>query len=120
MHGAWAIVRLGATDEVPDWALHASGFVSVTRTNDELSIVCPESAVPNDVHSDLGWAVLKLQGPFPFAQVGVLASCVSPLAEANISVFALSTFDTDYILVKATQISAACQSLTVAGHELTG
>jgi hypothetical protein len=118
LHGTWAIVRLNAKDEVPIWALNASGFMSITRTDDELSVVCPESAVPSGVHSELGWAILKLQGPFPFAQLGVLASFASPLAAAGISIFSVSTFDTDYILIKATQVTTACEALTTAGHEL--
>ena len=94
-----------------------SGFVSITRTDDELSIVCPESAVPGGVQSEPGWAILKLQGPFPLAQLGVLASFASPLSAAGVSIFSVSTFDTDYILIKATQVSVACQALTAAGHE---
>ena len=111
-------MRLGAKDEVPIWALNTSGFVSITRTDDELSIVCPESAVPGGVQSEPDWAILKLQGPFPLAQLGVLASFASPLSAAGVSIFSVSTYDTDYILIKARQLSAACQALTTAGHEL--
>jgi uncharacterized protein len=120
LRGTWAVARLGAKDDVPTWALSASGFVSITRTDDELSIVCQVSAVPVGVQSEPGWAILKVHGPFPFAQLGVLASFASPLSAAAVSIFSVSTFDTDYILIKATQVSVACQALTVAGHELVG
>ena len=111
-------MRLGAGEAVPAWALDAQGFVSITRTVDELSVVCPESAAPGDLPTERGWAVLKLHGPFPFAQVGVLSSFAAPLASARISLFAISTFDTDYILVKSGDLPAACRALTAAGHTL--
>jgi len=116
--GPWTIVQFRSSDDIPVWALDASGFVSITRTSDELSIVCLESAVPADVHSERGWAMLKVHGPLPFAQTGVLASFASPLTESRISIFAVSTFDTDYILIKATQLPVACHALVAAGHEL--
>jgi uncharacterized protein len=118
LRGTWTVARLGAKDDVPMWALNAPGFVSITRTDDELSIVCQESVIPSGVQSESGWAILKLQGPFPFAQLGVLASFASPLGAAGVSIFSVSTFDTDYILIKAAQVSAACKALTAEGHEL--
>lgn len=117
LEGAWAIVRLPAEAPVPGWALTHSRFSSITRTTEEVSIVCVESAVPEGVHSEPGWSVLKLIGPFPFQLVGVLASIVSPLAAAEISVFAISTFDTDYILVKSSRAAEAIDVLTRHGHE---
>jgi hypothetical protein len=114
--GELAIVRLGPEETVPDWASRAAGFVSITRTNEELSIVCAVRLVPEYVRSEGGWAALKLLGPFPFDQVGVLASIVGPLADAGISVFAISTFDTDYVLVKTERLSAALAALERAGH----
>ena len=96
----------------------ASGFLSITRTEDELSVVCPEEAVPEDEHSEGGWRVLRLEGPFEFSEVGVLASVVGPLAEADVSVFAVSTYDTDYVLVKAKQLEAAVSALRARGHEI--
>lgn len=112
----WTVVQLPPTDALPTWALNAPGFVSITRTDDELSIVCAESVVPDGLRCELGWSALKLQGPFPFAQVGVLASFTAPLAQASVSLFAISTFDTDYILVKTTSLAAACDALVAAGH----
>jgi hypothetical protein len=115
--GRWAVARLSPDAPVPAWAAAAGGFVSITRTADELSIVCPEPAAPRDVRVEPGWALLKLLGPFPFDQVGVLASVASPLAAAGISLFAVSTFDTDYLLVKTPSLIAACEALVAAGHE---
>lgn len=117
LEGSWAVVKLDAESSVPDWALGPSRFSSITRTAEELSLVCAESAVPKDSRGERGWSVLKLVGPFPFDLVGVLASFVSPLAEAGISIFALSTFDTDYLLVKSEKAHEAVSVLTRHGHE---
>jgi uncharacterized protein len=114
--GELSIVRLPPEDAVPDWAARAQGFVSVTRSNAELSIVCPVELVPDVARSEGGWTAIKLVGPFPFDQVGVLASIVGPLAEAGVSVFALSTFDTDYVLVKSDRLETAVGALERAGH----
>ena len=115
VEGELAIVRLGPDDPVPGWAA-GRGFVSVTRTPQELSIVGPVEWVPAGVPSEAGWIALRLVGPFPFDQVGVLASIVGPLAGASISVFAISTFDTDYVLIKSTSLAGAIAALTRAGH----
>jgi hypothetical protein len=116
--GRWAIARVSPDAPMPMWAFAADGFVSITRTADELSVVCPESVVPRGVQVEPGWALLKLLGPFPFDEVGVLASVASPLAAAGISLFALSTFDTDYVLVKEARLPSASEALVFAGHEL--
>jgi len=119
--GTYAVCRLPANSAVPEWA--SRGFVSITRTADELSIVCEERRLPRDpggieLQAERGWLLLKLQGPFPLDAVGVLASVARPLAEAAISLFALSTFDTDYILVRRTRAKEAIAALTLAGHKL--
>jgi uncharacterized protein len=116
LDGELAIVRLGPSDPVPEWASHPPGFFSITRTREELSIVCPVERVPAGVRSEAGWRAIQLIGPFPFDQIGVLASIVGPLAEAGVSVFAISTFDTDYVLVKAESLERAVAALTHAGH----
>jgi hypothetical protein len=116
--GYWAIVKLDATQSIPDWALNGSDFVSITRTPDELSIVCPDELVPEGCQHEAGWALLKLHGPFALDQIGVLSSVAAPLADAGVSIFTISTFDTDYILVKAAQLSSACEALVAAGHVL--
>ncbi len=93
-------------------------FMSITRTARELSVVCPESAAPHGVAVERGWRLLEIHGPLAFGQIGVLAGFLSPLAAAGVSVFVVSTFDTDYVLVKETHVAAACAALTAAGHAL--
>jgi len=104
---------------MPAWALGA-GFLSVTWTTDELSIVCEERRVPAGVQAEKGWAALKLEGPFPFSMTGVLASFAQPLAEAGISIFVVSTFDTDYVLILRDNLERAVKVLGAAGHEMVG
>jgi hypothetical protein len=116
--GTYAVARLAPDTAVPAWAGDAGGFVSITRTPDELSIVCTEAAVPSGVLVERGWALLKIAGPLAFGEIGVLASVAAPLAAARISLFVVSTFDTDYILIKSAQADAACRELIAAGHEL--
>jgi hypothetical protein len=97
-----------------------SGFFCVTHTSDELSIVCEESRVPAGVRAEMGWAALKLQGPFPFAMTGVLTSFLQPLADAGIAIFVVSTFDTDYVLMKREKVEQAIEALGTAGHKMIG
>jgi len=111
----FAISRLAADAPVPDWATRGS-FFSVTRTGHELSVVSEVSEVPVDVQSQPGWRVLKVHGPFVLSEIGVLAALAAPLTEARISLFAVSTFDTDYLLVAAETLSAAITALGRAGH----
>ena len=115
--GNFAVCRL-APDSA--WSLPvASGFVSMTRTPDELSIVCEESLVPAETtHVELGWRMFRVAGPIAFDVVGLLASLTAPLAAANISIFAQSTFDTDYLMVNADKLDVAVQVLTTAGFEV--
>jgi hypothetical protein len=113
--GSFAVCRLPARAALPEWALRDS-FFSVTRTADELSIVCPAGQVPGDVHHENDWACLKLEGPFPFSETGILSSFVQPLSDRAIPIFAISTFDTDYVLVKHAWVEKAIQTLSDAGH----
>ena len=117
--GSFAVLRLAPDADVPAELL-VPPFHSVTRTPAELSIVCPENAVPAGSRAETGWALLALAGPFPFEMVGVLAAVLGPLAEAGVSIFALSTFDTDYVLVKRERLADAINALTAAGHERVG
>jgi len=117
--GSWAVVRFPPDAEVPAFLL-APRFHSVTRTAAELSVVCPDGAVPEGARAEPGWAVLALEGPFPFDLVGVLAAFLVPLAEAGVGIFAMSTFDTDYVLVKRERLGAALEALSAAGHVRTG
>jgi hypothetical protein len=112
-----AVCRLPAAARVPSWALELhESFVSITRTPDELSIVCPDEAVPPDVEqAESGWRALKVPGPIPFTEVGVLAGLAAPLAAAGISLFAVSTYDTDYVLVKEPDLERALAALGAPG-----
>lgn len=115
--GRYAICRLGPDEPIPDWA-GAGDFISITRTGDELSIVCAEISVPQGMKSDGDWRCLKAEGPLDLSLTGVLASLANPLAEARINIFAVSTFDTDYLLVKEEFLSRAAEVLVRAGHRL--
>jgi hypothetical protein len=112
-----AVCRLDADATVPPWAT-VGNFFSITRTAEELSIVCLQSAIPDGIKCERDWRCLKLAGPIPFTTAGVLASLVQPLAEAGVSVFAISTFDTDYLLVKAVDLQPAIDALGPRGHSL--
>jgi len=103
--------------EVPLWA-NASAFLSVTRTPEELSVVCSETRVPGGAQAERGWLALKLEGPFDLSLTGILASVLDPLADAGIGIFALSTYDTDYVLVKQERIEQAIKVLTESGHQV--
>ncbi len=117
LSGTFSICRLAADAPVPEWA--ATGeFVSITRTPDELSIVCAQNTVPENVQTEPGWRALKVQGVQDFALTGVLADLANPLAESGISIFAISTFDTDYVLVKEVDLQRASQSLEKAGVQV--
>jgi hypothetical protein len=113
----FAISRLAAKAAIPDWAMQGP-FFSVSRTGDELSIVCELSRVPVGVQSQPGWRVFKVHGPFVLTEIGVLSALAAPLAEAKISLFAISTFDTDYLLVASETLSAAIAALERAGHTI--
>lgn len=93
-------------------------FLSVTRSVDELSIICDASRVPADVQCTRDWRLARIEGTFPHDASGVLASVVAPLAAAGVSVFASATFDTDYILLRAPQVAAAERALVAAGHSI--
>ena len=116
--GRYAIVRLAPDAALPDWATKGD-VTSITRTSDELSIVCPAANLPHDVHSPLRWICLKLEGPFPFSQTGVLLSFIEPLSTNNIPIFAISTYDTDYVFLQEAT-PRALDALRAAGHEQSG
>jgi hypothetical protein len=112
LDGAYAVCRLSADALVPQSLLAAKAeFLSITRTADELSIVCEESLAPAGAKVERGWRVLKVMGPLDFSLTGIIASLTAPLAEAKISVFAVATFDTDYLLVKEADLERAVTAL---------
>src|SRR5438093_11466986 len=106
----FAVCKLTPEAPIPAWAI-TGAFSSITRTADELSIVCRQDAVPEGAVCERGWRCLRVAGTIPFSAVGVLASLTAPLAEAGISLFAVSTFDTDYLLVKEKDLEAALDAL---------
>jgi hypothetical protein len=108
--------QLPADAPIPDWAARAAGFVSITRTSEELSIVCPAALVPKSVKQEPDWRAFKVEGPLDFTLTGILAALAEPLAKARITLFAVATFNTDYLLVKADKVDAATQALQAAGH----
>ena len=113
-----ALVRRAPGDAVPGW-FPGHGLRHATWATDELSLLCEETAVPADEpRVERGWRALRLQGPFDFALTGILLSVLEPLAAAGIGIFAVSTFDTDYVLVKAVQLEAALAALRGHGHQL--
>ncbi|HMF13404.1 MAG TPA: ACT domain-containing protein [Gemmataceae bacterium] len=114
--GTYAVCRLPADAGWPNWA--AGDFVSITRTADELSVVCIEDVVPPDVRSERGWRCLRVAGTLDFGAVGVLASLTGPLADAGISLFAVSTYETDYLLLPDRDSDRACAALRRHGHQL--
>lgn len=113
----FAVCRLSPDAEIPDWA-NTGAFFSITRTADELSMVCRQSNVPVDVRAEKGWRCLQVAGPLDFALTGILTSLLIPLTEAGISIFTISTFDTDYLLIKEGTLEAAITALRAAGHSI--
>jgi hypothetical protein len=113
-----AVCRLPPDREMPAWAAAAEGFRSLTRTADELSLVCAADAVPPAIQCDSGWRLFEVAGPLDFALTGILLSIARPLAEAGVSIFALSTYDTDYVLVKDPDLAKAVAALEAAGHHV--
>ncbi len=109
-----AVSRLPADAEFPDWA-RPGDLLALVRTRDELSIVCPERFVPPETRSERGWRAIQVQGPLEFAMIGVLASIAVPLARAGVSIFALSTSETDYVLVKEDMLDRAVIALQAVG-----
>lgn len=118
MDGRLAVCRLAPAGEPPFWALRAGGFCSMTRTADEWSVVCPEDLVPQSTVCERGWRILQVAGPLDFALTGILDSIARPLAEAGVSIFAVSTYDTDYVMVKEEHAGQAARVLEAAGHRV--
>ena len=114
--GAYAVCRWAPEEPLPP-SITEGTFFSVTRTPTELSAVCDVAAVPPGVKSDGPWSVLAVRGPLDLNMTGVLAGLTAPLAAAGISIFALSTYDTDYLLVRDHDLDRAIRALREAGHE---
>lgn len=115
--GQFAVCRLAADAGIPEWAAGGE-LTSITRTRDELSIVCAEDRVPAGTRCERGYAGLRVEGPLAPEMVGVLVSLATPLADAGIPILAIGTYDTDYVLVRDRDVGRARQALQAAGHDL--
>ena len=115
--GEYAVCQLSPEAGLPAWATGGELF-SLTRTPEEWSVVCAADRVPTDVLHTPGWAALMLHGPFDFALTGILASLLNPLHVAGVGIFALSTYDTDYVLVQEAGLDTAVAALRAAGHSV--
>jgi uncharacterized protein len=121
--GELAVARLAADAPIPPWASLApdapSPLRAVVRTAAELSIVCPDSDVPGDVRAERGWRALVVAGPLDLALTGILAGIAAALAGAGVAIFAVATYDTDYVLVRSPRLGDALGALRAAGYEVT-
>jgi len=119
LDGLYAIVRCEPDAELPRW-IRGGHFWSATRSESELSIVCRQDDVPVDASAERGFCAFEVAGPLDFSLTGVVASLVTPFAEAEIPVFVLSTFETDYLLVREHDLPRSVEALTEAGHSVDG
>ncbi|WP_420455218.1 ACT domain-containing protein [Rubrivirga sp.] len=117
--GRLAVCRLDPGAPLASW-MGEGAVAGALRTDAELSVVCAEEAVPDGVRAEVGWRALRLRGPIPFELTGVLAGVLAPLAAAGVSIFALSTYDTDVVLVKAGQLAEAVGALRGSGVAVEG
>jgi uncharacterized protein len=113
----FAVAQLTARAPVPEWA-KGDNFISITKTAEELSIVCKEEFIPEGVIVQKGFRCLKVRGPLDFSLVGIMAALTQPLAEAGVSVFAISTYNTDYLMLKNSDLNTAVRALGEAGFNV--
>jgi hypothetical protein len=118
MPNSFAVCRLGPEERIPTWA-SLGDFFSITKNAEELSIVCEEDMTPGSVRAERGWRALRVQGTLDFGLIGILAALATPLAEAGVSIFAISTFNTDYVLVMGRDLDRAISALTAVGHKVS-
>lgn len=114
----YAVCRLECEDVIPLW-VNTKSFISVTRTEDELSIVCVDKNIPDEIKCEKGWRVLKVEGPLDFSLIGILANISTILAKADISIFVVSTYDTDYILIKEENLQKGIRVLDESGISIS-
>jgi len=112
-----AVCKLAVTQVVPSWA-YQGRFLSITKTEEEISIVCSEDNIPDNVVCVRGWRAFKVQGILDFGLVGILANITTALADAGLGIFAISTYNTDYILVKEKDLKSAIAALRNGGHKI--
>ncbi|HSR90645.1 MAG TPA: ACT domain-containing protein [Gemmatimonadales bacterium] len=114
-----AVCRLAPDAPVPAWATVPGPFLTISRTPDELSITVAQEAVPAGVRCERDYRALRVRGQLPQNLVGILLSIAQPLADAGLAIFAISTYDTDYVLVKLRDLPAALNALRAAGHQVS-
>lgn len=112
-----AVCRISLDSELEMWFLSEPFFVML-RGDDTLTIVCSQERVPQEVQQERGWRALKIEGSFDFAETGILESVLKPLAEAGLGIFAVSSFETDYVLVKERDFEVARRLLEESGHDV--
>lgn len=117
LDGFFAICKLNPQTKIPNWALKGE-FYSITRTSEELSILCPQKIIPDEITSVGRWRGLKIEGPFKFTEIGILNSITAPLTSVKISLLSISTFDTDYVFIQDDQFEDALLILAAYGHEV--
>jgi hypothetical protein len=113
------VCRLAPQEAIPSWS-ESSDFFSVTRSSDELSIVCCQHLVPQEIGCSRNWRLLRIDGDLDLRLIGVLSGLLAPLARADVSVFVLSTFNTDYFMVPAQVLEKAAEVLKEEGHRVMG
>ncbi|MVX64055.1 ACT domain-containing protein [Clostridium chromiireducens] len=113
----YGVCRLDKNELIPEWA-QKSDFFSITKTKEELSIVCSQEWIPANMRCEKDWRILKVEGPLDFSLIGILSSISTVLANNKISIFAISTYDTDYILVKSSDLDNGIESLLKEGYEV--
>jgi len=111
------VFKLTPTSTVPSWVMECS-FFSITRTDEELSVFCNDNAIPEEILAERDWACLKVMEQLDFSTSGILLSLAAPLAAADISIFSISTFTSDYILLRKNKLDDACKALEAAGHTI--
>ncbi|MCP4257397.1 MAG: ACT domain-containing protein [Planctomycetes bacterium] len=114
----YGICTLPGTTEIPDWALMQS-LISITRTKEELTIVCRQDLIPSKCQCDLNWRCFRVDGTFDLKQIGVIYSISSPLADVGISIYVISTYNTDYFLVQQDKVNHTISVLSNSGHSIT-
>lgn len=118
LEGGYAVVKLGPQEKLPAWVQEATGFLAITRTAEELSIVCAAAYAESYSVVESGWRIIEVVGPLDFSLTGILAGLAQPLAREGISIFAISTYNTDYILVKESQLTRARSVLKGEGYNI--
>jgi hypothetical protein len=117
LSGRFAVCKLEPERDIPEWAIR-NAFWSITKTPQELSIVCRDDNVPDDIETEHRWRILEVQGPLDFSMTGVLNGLTQPLAESRISVFVLSTYLTDYLMIREKDLESAIITLRAQGHRI--